>query len=434
MDLKNNILSHFSVDAGNENGSLTALRKEAMATFEQEGFPTKKLEAWKYTSLVALLNNKFAFEATPKSELTLDEVKSHYLSGIDSYKIVFINGKFHAEWSDFDADIFTADTMENVFSSPDYSEIISGFYNKNVHKGDSFTSLNTAVAKQGAFIRVHKNKVVEKPIQILYFTTQSNTPLWINIRNLIVAEENTDVKILEVHRSFSDNVVLTNSVTEIFTDKNAFVDYYKLQNDNEKASLIDNTYASQKTNSHASVHTFSFGGNLMRNNLNFYQEGEHLESTLKGVTILGGKQHVDHYTLVNHAEPNCESHQDYKSIVADQSTNVFNGKIMVEKIAQKTNAYQQNDNILLSDKATIYTKPQLEIFADDVKCSHGCTIGELDADALFYLQTRGIPKKEGEALLTFAFANSVLESVKIEDLALLVKGLIAKKLGVSLGV
>lgn len=172
----------------------------------------------------------------------------------------------------------------------------------------------------------------------------------------------------------------------------------------------------------------------MRNNLNFYQEGEHLESTLKGVTILGGKQHVDHYTLVNHAEPNCESHQDYKSIVADQSTNVFNGKIMVEKIAQKTNAYQQNDNILLSDKATIYTKPQLEIFADDVKCSHGCTIGELDADALFYLQTRGIPKKEGEALLTFAFANSVLESVKIEDLALLVKGLIAKKLGVSLGV
>ncbi|CEN37802.1 hypothetical protein CCAN12_710047 [Capnocytophaga canimorsus] len=185
---------------------------------------------------------------------------------------------------------------------------------------------------------------------------------------------------------------------------------------------------SQQKNSNASVHTFSFGGALTRNNLNFFHHGEHLESTLKGITILSDNQHVDHYTLVNHAQPNCESHQDYKTILSDKSAGVFNGKIMVEKIAQKTNAYQQNDTILLSDKANINTKPQLEIFADDVKCSHGCTVGELNKEALFYLQARGIPKKEGEALLTYAFANTVLDTIKIPALKDYVSQLVSKKI------
>ena len=204
-----------------------------------------------------------------------------------------------------------------------------------------------------------------------------------------------------------------------------------MQNDALQASLIDNTYISQEEQSHASVHTFSFGGTLTRNNLNFYHHGEYLESTLKGLSILEGQQHTDHYTLVNHAHPNCESHQDYKSIVNGVATNVFNGKIMVEQIAQKTNAYQQNDNILLSEKATVYTKPQLEIFADDVKCSHGCTVGSLSPDSLFYLQTRGIGKKEAAALLTYAFANTVLESVKIPALSDYINKIIAKKLDVK---
>ena len=181
------------------------------------------------------------------------------------------------------------------------------------------------------------------------------------------------------------------------------------------------------------MHTFSFGGKLTRNNLNYYQNGERIDSTLKGVTILDGKQHVDHYTLVHHAQPNCESHQDYKGIYDGSSTGVFNGKILVDKIAQKTDAFQQNNNVLISDKATLNTKPQLEIFADDVKCSHGCTIGQLDEDALFYLQSRGIPKKEAGALLMYAFANNVLESVRIPELKTRVNKLIANKLGVRLG-
>ena len=252
-------------------------------------------------------------------------------------------------------------------------------------------------------------------------------------RNLIVVEENSHVQIIERHQSLTDNSVLTNSVTEIFAKKRAIVDYYKIQNDNSNASLIDNTFLKQKQESVCSVHTFAFGGKLTRNNLNFYQEGQRIDSILKGVTILGNKQHVDHNTLVHHIEPNCESHQDYKGIYGDRSTGVFNGKVVVEKEAQKTNAYQQNNNVLISDKATINAKPQLEIFADDVKCSHGCTIGQLDNSALFYLQSRGIPPKEAKALMLFAFCNDVVEKIKIPVLKSRINKLLAEKLDVELG-
>jgi Fe-S cluster assembly protein SufD len=182
-----------------------------------------------------------------------------------------------------------------------------------------------------------------------------------------------------------------------------------------------------------SVHTFAFGGNITRNNLNFYHQGERIDSTLKGITIIGDKQHVDHHTLVQHATPNCESHQNYKGIFADRSTGVFNGKIYVEKEAQKTDAFQQNNNILIGDKSTINAKPQLEIFADDVKCSHGCTIGQLDDRAMFYMQSRGIPQKEAKALLMYAFSNEVIESIKIPELKNRITKIIATKLGVKMG-
>ena len=227
--------------------------------------------------------------------------------------------------------------------------------------------------------------------------------------------------------------MVSNSVTEIYAHRDAFVDYYKIQNDLSTASLIDNTYISQERNSNVRVHTFSLGGKLTRNNLNFYHKGEHCDSTLKGVTLLKDHQHVDHYTLVDHASPNCESHQDYKGVFSEGSKGVFNGKIHVDKLAQRTNAFQQNNNILLDDKATVNSKPQLEIFADDVKCSHGCTVGQLDKEALFYLQSRGIPRKEAKALMTYAFANNVLESVELPILKKRINILIANKLGVNLG-
>ena len=285
----------------------------------------------------------------------------------------------------------------------------------------AFTSAKSVYPKEGRWK------------QILHFSTGNESALMLQPRNLIVVDENSHVQIIERHQSLTDNPVLTNSVTEIFANKRAIVDYYKIQNDKQSASLIDNTFVKQKRESHASVHTFSFGGKMTRNNLNFYQEGERIDSTLNGVTIIGDKQHVDHNTLVHHIEPNCESHQDYKGIFADKSTGVFNGKVYVNKEAQKTNAFQSNNNILLSDQASINTKPQLEIFADDVKCSHGCTIGQLDESAMFYMRSRGIPEKEAKALLMFAFSNNVLNSVKIPELKQRITKIIANKLGVNLG-
>lgn len=408
------------------------IRTEAIKAFEDQGFPTKKDEAWKYTSLKSIL--KHDYSVFPKQENALDykDVKQYFIHDIDTYKIVFIDGKYSSHLSQTTHEEIDVCLMSAALTKPKYQLVIENYFN-NVAEKDGLSSLNTAFSQEGAFIHVPKNKVVNKPIQIVHFSTGNESALMLQPRNLIVVDENSHVQIIERHQSLTDNPVLTNSVTEIFANKRAIVDYYKIQNDNLNASLIDNTFVEQKQESFASVHTFSFGGKLIRNNLNYYQNGERIDSTLKGVTIIGEKQHVDHNTLVHHIEPNCESHQDYKGIFDDNATGVFNGKVVVEKEAQKTNAFQSNNNILVSDKATINTKPQLEIFADDVKCSHGCTIGQLDESALFYLKSRGIPEKEARGLLMFAFSNNVLSSVKIPELKQRITKLIALKLGVNIG-
>jgi Fe-S cluster assembly protein SufD len=370
----------------------------------------------------------------PKLESAIEykDVQPYFINDIDSYKIVFVDGKYASHLSETTHDGIDICLMSAALTKPKYRLVIENYFNKIAEK-DSITSLNTAFSIEGAYIHITKNKLVEKPIQIIHFSTGNEAALLLQPRNLIVVDENAHVQIIERHQSLTDNPTLTNCVTEIFADKRGIVDYYKVQNDKENASLIDSTFIDQKRDSHVSVHTFSFGGKLTRNNLNFYQNGEYIDSTLNGVTIIGNKQHVDHNTLVHHIEPNCESHQDYKGIFSDSSIGVFNGKVLVNKEAQKTNAFQSNNNLLVNDKASINTKPQLEIFADDVKCSHGCTIGQLDENALFYLRARGIPEKEATALLMYAFANNVLESVKIPQLKNRINKLIAHKLGVNIG-
>ena len=408
------------------------IRSKALQSFEELGFPTKKLEAWKYTSLNSVLKQDYSLFPSKEVAIELADVKKYFIHDIDSYKIIFIDGTYSSFLSETSHDKLDVCLMSSALTKPKYKAVIDNYFNK-IAKQDNLTSLNTAFASEGAYIHIPKNTEVEKPIQIINFTTGSEAATLLQPRNLIVVEENAHVQIIERHQSLTSNPVLTNAVTEIYADKRAFVDYYKIQNDDNKASLVDNSYIEQKSNSVVSVHTFSFGGNITRNNLNFYQRGEYIDSILKGITIIEGKQHVDHHTLVHHMEPNCESHQDYKGIYDERSTGVFNGKVIVEKEAQKTNAYQKNNNVLSSDKATINAKPQLEIFADDIKCSHGCTIGQLDDEALFYMQQRGIPKKEGKALLMYAFANTVLESVKIPEVKQRITKLIAKKLGVDIG-
>ena len=413
--------------------SVHDVRTAAMKNFEEKGFPTKKHEAWKYTSLNSL--QKIDFSIFPKEENSLEyrDVKKYFIHEIDTYKIVFIDGIYSSYLSETTHDGVDICLMSSALNKPMYKPVIDVYFNKVASQDESLTTLNTAFSREGAYIYIPKNKMPKKPVEIIHFATGNEASLMLQPRNLIVVEENAELQVIERHQSLTTNEVLTNSVTEIFAARDAIVDYYKIQNDAPTANLIDNTYIDQKDKSVVKVHSFCFGGKLTRNNLNFYQNGEHIDSTMKGVTILGDKQHVDHHTLVHHRQPNCESHQDYKGIYGENSTGVFNGKIIVDKIAQKTDAFQQNNNVLVSDKATINSKPQLEIFADDVKCSHGCTIGQLDEEALFYLQTRGIPQKEARALLMYAFANNVLASVRIPELKARINKLIAKKLGVNLG-
>jgi len=435
MNLKDKLISSFIAfeDTVDIDSPLHELRTEAIRRFEEKGFPTKRMEAWKYTSLNPILNVDYSVFPRQEIALSYADVKNYFLHDMDTFKIVFVDGIYSSFLSETTHEGVDVCLMSAAFTKPVYKEVIDTYFNKAAHPEESLTQLNTAFSKEGAYIFIPKGKAPRKPIEIVHFATGQEQALMLQPRNLIICEEAAEVQVIERHQSLTDNDILTNSVTEIFAGKGAQIDYYKVQNDRVTSSLIDNTYISQEEQSHVKVHTFSLGGRLVRNNLNFFHRGSHIDSTLKGVTILEGPQHVDHHTLVHHAQPDCQSHQDYKGIFDSGSTGVFNGKIIVDKIAQKTNAFQQNNNILIHDKATVNTKPQLEIFADDVRCSHGCTIGQLDEEALYYLRTRGIPENEAKGLLMNAFASNVLDSVSINELKARVLKLIADKLGVQLG-
>jgi len=434
IDLKEKLLSSFIAfeNQTNIDSYVHEVRSEAIKQFESIGFPNKKLENWKYTSLKNLLNTDYTVLPEINNVLEFKNIKKYLIDDIDSYKIIFVDGKYCSHLSETTHEGMDICILSAALTQSKYELIIENYFNKIALK-DGITSLNTAFSNEGVFIHIPKNKFVEKPIQIIHFSTGNESSLMFQPRNMIVVDENSQVQIIERHQSLSKNKVFTNSVTEIYADKKSIIDYYKIQNDNLQASLIDNTYVNQQRNSSFSMHTFSFGNELVRNNLNISQNDEFIETTIKGITIIGDNQHVDHNTLIQHNKPNCNSHQDYKGIYDNKSTGVFNGQIVVNKQAQKTNAFQSNNNILLSDKATINAKPQLEIYADDVKCSHGCTVGQLDKNALFYLKSRGIPEKEATALLMYGFANNILKSVKIPEIKTRITNIIANKLGVKIG-
>jgi Fe-S cluster assembly protein SufD len=434
MSFKENILSSFMA-LENEVDTETYvhdIRNKALSTFEEKGVPQRRDEAYKYTSLKSLFSKDYTL--FPKSDPTVAyaDIKKYLVHQIDAYRVIFIDGVYSSHLSQTTHEKYDVCLMSSALNSPKYKEVIEKHFNK-IAAQDGLSSLNTAFAREGAYIHVGENVIVNKPVEIVYFSTGQENNLMVQPRNLVVVGKNSQIQIIERHQSLTDNEVVTNCVTEVYADQRAMVDYYKIQNDHLAASLIDHTSVEQQANSEVRLHTFSFGGKMTRNNVYFYQKGERCNSLLNGVTIIEGKQHVDHSTLVHHTAENCESYQQYKQIFDDRSVGVFNGKVLVDRLAQKINAFQQNNNILISDKATINAKPQLEIFADDVRCSHGCTIGQLDDDALFYMKSRGIPLKEARALLMFAFANSVLESVRIPEIKSRVTKLIAMKLGVDIG-
>ena len=433
-NLKEKILSSFLAFENEKDidSYVHSIRSKAIKKFESEGFPTKKLESWKYTSLKRALKYDYKLFPSQKDIIDFKDIQDYLINDIESYKIVFVNGKYYSNLSETTHEGMDICILSSALTQSKYDLIIENYFDK-ISKKDGITSLNTAFSHEGAYIHIPKNIQVDKPIQILHFSTGENESLMFQPRNLIVVDENSQVEIIERYQSITNNNVLVNSVSEIYVNKKSNVKHYKIQNDKKSSSLIDNTFVSQEHSSSYNLHTFSFGGDLTRNNLNVFQNDQRIESTVNGITIIDDEQHVDHNTLIHHKEPNCTSHQDYKGIYGGQSVGVFNGRVLVEKEAQKTNAFQANNNVLISDKASINTKPQLEIFADDVRCSHGCTIGQLDNNALFYLRSRGIPEKEATALMMFGFANKVLTSVQNQEIKSMINKIIASKLAVKIG-
>ncbi|MDB4297668.1 Fe-S cluster assembly protein SufD [Flavobacteriaceae bacterium] len=430
MSLKDKLSAAFKSDS--KNVSVENYKKEAFEAFSQNGFPTTKDEEWKYTSLRGLLKNEYGIEPAQGATVSKEAIAPYLVEGVDSYKLVFVDGVFQADLSDTIEEV-SVKLLSEAVQDASYETIFKEKYNSLAKGGTSLSDLNTAFTNEGVIIEVAKSKVVSKPVEMVYFASGEATALLLQPRTLILVGENAEVKFIERHQSLTEVATFNNVVTEVFVGQNGVFDLYKIQNDKLNASLVDATYVAQSRDTTASIYTFSFGGKLTRNNLTFDQNGPGCNSVLNAVNILGGEQHVDNHTLVNHKSPDCQSNETYKGIYDDKSTGVFNGKVIVDQVAQRINAYQQNDSVLLTDEATINSKPQLEIFADDVKCSHGCTIGQLDSSALFYMQQRGIPKKEAEALLMFAFCSDAISDVKIPALKTKINKLMADKLGVNIG-
>jgi Fe-S cluster assembly protein SufD len=309
-----------------------------------------------------------------------------------------------------------------------YPELVAKYLGKNASmKNETFVSLNTAFSQDGIFLYVPDGAIMDKPIQIIHLLLSDKNQM-VHHRNLFVVGKNASAQVIICDHTLAPQMFLTNSVTEVYTGENGNLDILRLQNEHNNSCQVTNTWITQERASRCQHSTITLHGGIVRNNLHIKMNGEGAESNALGLYIIDKMQHVDNYTIIEHASPNCISNQHYKGVLDDTSTGSFNGKIHVFPDAQKTAAFQTNNNILLSDTAKMNTKPQLEIYADDVKCSHGATVGQLDEDALFYLQSRGIPKDESRLLLMDAFADGVISRIEQTVLQIRIRDLVGKRL------
>ena len=397
------------------NAVLEGLRKEAIGHFSTLGFPAPKTEAWKYTNITKVLAHDFALQLKPTATAESD-LTPFLIPGLDAYVAVFINGHFDAARSALGG----LPEGVIVMSLAQAKEVHADLFNHHFaqyadHRKEVFTALNTAFTHDGLFVYVPRNTVVEKPIFALHLI-EAEADTFLLPRHLIIAERSAQVQIIEHCQGQTEAKTFSNTVTECFVGANAHVDHYKIQDDGPNASQVNTLHAYQEGNSYFSTLTATISGAVVRNNLHFLPNAENCETHLLGLTLANGKTHVDNHTLVDHAQPNCFSNELYKGILDENATGVFNGKVLVRQDAQKTNAYQSNKSVVLTETARMFSKPELEIYADDVKCSHGATTGQLDAEAMFYLRTRGLTKEKARMLLLHAFARDVLDEIKNEPL------------------
>ncbi len=429
MELKEKFVNAFQKFEGTLNGDIQspahAVRKKAIQEFQGLGIPTTKHENWKYTNVNQLTQSDFSVLGSGQNIASIEKV----IPELKANRLVFINGVLSEKNSVIIDQNITIKNLKEALKE-DNVLIKKHFAQYANYQKEAFTALNTAYTLEGAFIHIPKGVQVENPILIHYkVVSDSNTV--VHPRNLIVAEENAQATILELFNSENSQSTFINTVSEIVVDKHANIDTYKIQLDNQNIFNIGSIYVHQEGKSTYSNTVVTLDGKLVRNNLNVFLNGEYCETYMNGLyTPSRAKQLFDNHTFVDHAKPNCYSNEYYKGVIDGKGTGVFNGKILVRQDAQKTNAFQSNKNIVLSDDASINTKPELEIYADDVKCSHGATTGQIDHDALFYLRSRGMTEKGAKRMLTRAFANDIIEKVKIAELKTFLEEQLDEKLAV----
>ena len=402
------------------------IREKAISSFQSLGFPTTKNEEWKYTNLASLLSMQFQTD----SKETVSSIDVAQFLPVDSkfIALVFINGKLNSEFTNTEL-LPEGMIAGNVSEYLSHSAVQTQLGKIAMHQNESFVALNTAMFLQGAFIYSPVNLICEIPIHLIFISDARANPALCYPRNLVVAENSSSIKISESNYSIdSVNAAFTNSVNEIYVGQNANVEYCKNQSENNNDFRIDYTSAILQKDSKLNIHTITTGGKMVRNNLNIVLNDRNASAYLNGLYITDGQNHVDNHSFVDHKSPDCYSNELYKGVLGGKSTGVFNGKIFVRRDAQKTNAYQSNKNILLTNDASMNAKPQLEIYADDVKCSHGATTGQLDEEALFYLRSRGIGVEQARALLNIAFAEEIVERITITSIREKLEELIIERL------
>jgi Fe-S cluster assembly protein SufD len=405
--------SFFDGELGPGPAWLQSLREKARTRLGEIEFPTTEQEEWRFTNMAPLRQWPLHAAAPGARRIGPEDIAPFRLAG-DGYCLVFVDGRFRQELSNLPAQgaPLQAGSLRAQWDG-DARELQQHLARYADEKANFFTALNTACFQDGAFVSAPANTVVEQPVQLLYLAASERPGAAVHARNLIVAHQGSSLKIIESYASLTEAPHLTNAVTELALGPEARVEHCKLQNENERAFHVAAVQAVQSRNSRWLSHSIATGARLARNQIQTWLVDEGAEAILNGLYLARGEQLIDHHTVVDHAHPRCESHEFYYGILAGRSRGVFNGKIFVRQDAQKTNAKQTNRNLVLSEHALINTKPQLEIFADDVKCTHGATVGQLNEEALFYLRSRGLGADLARRMLVRAFANDAVERITL---------------------
>ncbi|WP_338762834.1 Fe-S cluster assembly protein SufD [Bernardetia sp. ABR2-2B] len=438
-DIKSTFLAPFEelaekVSEITGTDKISVAKKTALEAIERNSFPTIKDEEWKFTEIKSILSNKFDLQSkgdSLDSDMNLNEF-DYFLNKnkeLNSHILVFINGHFSEKHSSIKT---SEQETGNKIIIKTLSELESSNPVFDKFESDSvsiFSDVNEAFATDGYVIELADNQEMELPVFVYFVNDASQKNTLSQVRNYISVGENSRCTVVENYITKGENPNLTNIVTSVNIEKYGNVKHLKIQVDAKSQFQVGSTHAHQADNSSFTNTTISLAGKLIRNDLRIVS-GEHCESYMNGLYLLNDKTHVDNHTVIDHQRPNSYSNETYKGVLDEKSRAVFNGKIFVRQAAQKTNAFQSNKNVLLSDDAILNTKPQLEIWADDVKCSHGATTGKLDEEALFYLQARGIPKQKAKALLLQAFAEEVLDSIEIDVLREFLVGEIENRLSI----